>query len=241
MLVINVSTACGTWMFLFQCHMTPFPFVRYFGIRRGHQIRSYKICRSIRSPRHFTHGILYSFQAVYFRLRSIRCRWLSPIWYRSTYHWWLRRVSSFGSSKWLKRKQLNFQWKLIPQKLPSYRCSSIPVYLAWLKYLSWMMYANEAMTIVQWEGVENISTASMCWAGAKMIFEMFVLSLFSLHWNGSAIAVSSWCDRYLWPVQFPARPFPLRFVGNDLPIRWFQYSGIYHFVVPNKTILLISL
>lgn len=103
------------------------------------------------------------------------------------------------------------------------------------------MYANEAMTIVQWEGVENISMASMNWAGAEMISEMFVLSIFSLHRNGSAITVSAWCDRYLWPVQFPARPFRLRFVGNDLPIRWLQFSGIYHFVVPNKTILLISL
>lgn len=34
--------------------------------------------------------------------------------------------------------------------------SSMPFYLGWLKYLSWMMYANEAMTIVQWDGVKNI-------------------------------------------------------------------------------------
>lgn len=35
--------------------------------------------------------------------------------------------------------------------------SSIPISLSWLKYISWLKYANEAMTIVQWEGVTNIS------------------------------------------------------------------------------------
>lgn len=30
-------------------------------------------------------------------------------------------------------------------------------YLAWMQYFSWFMYANEAMSIIQWDGVENIS------------------------------------------------------------------------------------
>lgn len=34
---------------------------------------------------------------------------------------------------------------------------SIPLVLSWLKYISWLKYANEAMTIVQWQGVSNIS------------------------------------------------------------------------------------
>ena len=34
--------------------------------------------------------------------------------------------------------------------------STIPVYLEWLKYLSWFMYSNEALLINQWEGVEDI-------------------------------------------------------------------------------------
>lgn len=48
--------------------------------------------------------------------------------------------------------------------------SSIPIYITWLKYLSWMMYANEAMTIVQWEGVQNISMASMRWIAHSIRF-----------------------------------------------------------------------
>ena len=34
--------------------------------------------------------------------------------------------------------------------------STIPVWLEWLKYLSWFMYSNEAMLINQWKGVEDI-------------------------------------------------------------------------------------
>ena len=34
--------------------------------------------------------------------------------------------------------------------------STIPVYLEWMKYLSWFMYSNEALLINQWEGVDNI-------------------------------------------------------------------------------------
>ena len=34
--------------------------------------------------------------------------------------------------------------------------STIPVYLEWLKYLSWFMYSNEALLINQWVGVEDI-------------------------------------------------------------------------------------
>lgn len=37
------------------------------------------------------------------------------------------------------------------------RLSSITPWLSWLQYMSWFMYANEAMSIVQWHGVENIS------------------------------------------------------------------------------------
>lgn len=36
----------------------------------------------------------------------------------------------------------------------------MPFILSWLKYISWLKYANEAMTIIQWEGVTNISKHS---------------------------------------------------------------------------------
>lgn len=35
--------------------------------------------------------------------------------------------------------------------------SSMPKAISWTPYISWMMYANEAMSIAQWEGVGNIS------------------------------------------------------------------------------------
>jgi hypothetical protein len=34
--------------------------------------------------------------------------------------------------------------------------SSVPKYFLWLKYLSWLSYANDAMTVTQWKDVENI-------------------------------------------------------------------------------------
>lgn len=34
--------------------------------------------------------------------------------------------------------------------------STIPVYLNWMKYLSWFMYSNEALLINQWDGVTDI-------------------------------------------------------------------------------------
>ena len=34
--------------------------------------------------------------------------------------------------------------------------STIPVWLEWLKYLSWFMYSNEALLINQWKCVDDI-------------------------------------------------------------------------------------
>ena len=34
--------------------------------------------------------------------------------------------------------------------------STIPVYLEWMKYLSWFMYSNEALLINQWDGIDDI-------------------------------------------------------------------------------------
>merc|ERR1719282_848131 len=38
--------------------------------------------------------------------------------------------------------------------------STIPVYLNWLKYVSWFMYSNEALLVNQWRGVEDIKSCS---------------------------------------------------------------------------------
>lgn len=37
------------------------------------------------------------------------------------------------------------------------KLSTIPSYIGWVKYLSWLMYSNEAMSIVQWDGIHNIT------------------------------------------------------------------------------------
>uniref|UniRef100_A0A1A9W3A0 ABC transporter domain-containing protein n=1 Tax=Glossina brevipalpis TaxID=37001 RepID=A0A1A9W3A0_9MUSC len=37
------------------------------------------------------------------------------------------------------------------------KISTLPMVFYWTQYLSWMLYANEAMTIAQWSGVENIT------------------------------------------------------------------------------------
>ena len=39
--------------------------------------------------------------------------------------------------------------------------STIPVWLEWLKYLSWFMYSNEAMLINQWKGVDDIKVGDL--------------------------------------------------------------------------------
>lgn len=36
------------------------------------------------------------------------------------------------------------------------KLNTLPPYLHWLKFLSWFMYATESMSIVQWEGVNEI-------------------------------------------------------------------------------------
>ncbi|KAH9629425.1 hypothetical protein HF086_013339 [Spodoptera exigua] len=37
------------------------------------------------------------------------------------------------------------------------KLSSMPKYVSWIRHLSWLMYSNEAMSIVQWDGVQNIT------------------------------------------------------------------------------------
>nr|WOD55112.1 ABCG transpoter Scarlet1 [Hymenopus coronatus] len=35
--------------------------------------------------------------------------------------------------------------------------STLPRYIAWVQYISWLMYSNEALSIVQWNGIHNIT------------------------------------------------------------------------------------
>ena len=36
--------------------------------------------------------------------------------------------------------------------------AQVPVYLQWLRYYSWLMFTNEALTINQWDGVQFPNT-----------------------------------------------------------------------------------
>ena len=42
------------------------------------------------------------------------------------------------------------------------RNGSVPVYFDWLRYVSWFMYANEALSINQWQGISFNDTLSPC-------------------------------------------------------------------------------
>lgn len=54
------------------------------------------------------------------------------------------------------------------------KLDTLPQYLAWTPFMNWMMYGNEVMSGVQWEGVTNISMvdSSNAW-----IFNYFRLIL----------------------------------------------------------------
>lgn len=42
------------------------------------------------------------------------------------------------------------------------RNGAVPVYLDWMRYISWFMYANEALSINQWAGISFNDTMSHC-------------------------------------------------------------------------------
>ena len=52
--------------------------------------------------------------------------------------------------------------------------TTIPVWLDWLKYLSWFMYTNEALLINQWKGVDDIKVCvflSLLSSSLKCVFQ----------------------------------------------------------------------
>ncbi|EZA53359.1 Protein scarlet [Ooceraea biroi] len=40
---------------------------------------------------------------------------------------------------------------------PFIKLSSLPIYVQWIRYCSWLLHSTEALTIIQWRGVHNIS------------------------------------------------------------------------------------
>ncbi|XP_048504896.1 protein scarlet isoform X2 [Athalia rosae] len=50
-----------------------------------------------------------------------------------------------------------FDYILMITMGPFIKLGTLPVYMQWIKYMSWLLHSTEALTIVQWKGVHNIS------------------------------------------------------------------------------------
>lgn len=50
-----------------------------------------------------------------------------------------------------------FDYLLMVTMGPFAKLDSLPIYVQWMKYLSWLLHSTEALSIVQWMNVENIS------------------------------------------------------------------------------------
>ncbi|GBP26140.1 Protein scarlet [Eumeta japonica] len=64
---------------------------------------------------------------------------------------------AFGSMPLAIAYLVPFDYSLMMTSGLFIKLSSIPKYLSWIRNLSWLMYSNEAMSIIQWEGVQNIT------------------------------------------------------------------------------------
>ncbi|XP_011877516.1 PREDICTED: protein scarlet isoform X1 [Vollenhovia emeryi] len=50
-----------------------------------------------------------------------------------------------------------FDYVLMITMGPFIKLGSLPVYVRWVRYVSWLLHSTEALTIIQWRGVHNIS------------------------------------------------------------------------------------
>ncbi|XP_052737501.1 protein scarlet-like [Bicyclus anynana] len=64
---------------------------------------------------------------------------------------------AFGSMPIAIAYLVPFDYSLMMTSGLFVKLSSIPKYISWIRHLSWLMYSNEAMSILQWDGVENIT------------------------------------------------------------------------------------
>ncbi|XP_015116893.1 protein scarlet [Diachasma alloeum] len=53
-----------------------------------------------------------------------------------------------------------FDYILMTTMGPFIKLGSLPLYVKWVRYISWLLHSTEALTIVQWQGVQNISCDS---------------------------------------------------------------------------------
>ncbi|XP_015181878.1 PREDICTED: protein scarlet isoform X1 [Polistes dominula] len=50
-----------------------------------------------------------------------------------------------------------FDYILMISMGPFIKLSTLPIYLRWVRYISWLLHSTEALSIIQWRGVHNIS------------------------------------------------------------------------------------
>lgn len=86
-------------------------------------------------------------------------------------------------------------------KCLAFSCRSVPVYLEWIKYLSWFLYSNELLVVNQWKDVEITDcdlgavlngTAAPCFPSGNEVIKKYgfdeVRYFFVLYWN---VAIST--------------------------------------------------
>lgn len=111
--------------------------------------------------------------------------------------------------------------------------SSLPAAVSWTKYFSWLMYATETMTIVQWEAVTNISKQQ-----TKIIKTLYSVEIpiFSLwlpdtrhtmrhHWIGS--------DGQIQFLEGQSKPWYIRHAAS---VSHISRTRIYMSVVANEEV-----
>uniref|UniRef100_A0A182Q9T8 ABC transporter domain-containing protein n=1 Tax=Anopheles farauti TaxID=69004 RepID=A0A182Q9T8_9DIPT len=63
---------------------------------------------------------------------------------------------------------------------PSNSRRSMPLYLRWMPFISWMMFASEAISIAQWDGVKSIECSdiipSVCLHNGEQVLEQYSFS-----------------------------------------------------------------
>ncbi|XP_045445642.1 protein scarlet-like [Melitaea cinxia] len=68
---------------------------------------------------------------------------------------------AFGSMPVAMAYLVPFDYSLMITSGLFIKLSTIPKYISWIRYLSWPMYSNEAMSILQWDGIQNITCAEV--------------------------------------------------------------------------------
>ncbi|XP_032458023.1 protein scarlet [Nasonia vitripennis] len=61
------------------------------------------------------------------------------------------------------------------------KLSSLPIYIQWIKYISWLFYSTEAISIIQWRHVNNISCNNLtadfpCITNGEKVLELYDFS-----------------------------------------------------------------